>query len=303
MREPPPHVRAHEVRDLVARHWDHDIDRVVHLPVGFGAHHWAAYAGDVPRLFVTLDALEPKRSADGLEAAYAAARELQASGLDFVLAPVPHTAGSSTVSFADGALSCTPWRDGVSGGDLDLRWTAEVLRRLHAAAPPALLPHWGPLVGPGFSHELSTLVSRPWGPGPFADEARGLVGEHTADVAVWTRRYHELAAAAQGHHWVPTHGEPHSANQLRTDHGRLLVDWESVRLAPPERDLRTLAEWGADMHDLAARPEMLELFDLEWRLDEICRYAAWFAARHTGTRDDEIAIGGLRHELTRPSRW
>ncbi len=38
---------------------------------------------------------------------------------------------------------------------------------------------------------------------------------------------------------------------------------------------------------------MLELFDLEWRLDEIDQYAAWFAAPHTGTADDEIAFGGL----------
>ena len=45
---------------------------------------------------------------------------------------------------------------------------------------------------------------------------------------------------------------------------------------------------------------MVELFDLEWRLDEISQYAAWFAAPHTGNRDDEIAFGGLRDELTRP---
>ena len=46
---------------------------------------------------------------------------------------------------------------------------------------------------------------------------------------------------------------------------------------------------------------MLELFDLEWRLDEISQYAAWFAAPHTGTADDEIAFGGLLHELPGPS--
>lgn len=45
---------------------------------------------------------------------------------------------------------------------------------------------------------------------------------------------------------------------------------------------------------------MLELFGLEWRLDEISQYAAWFAAPHTGTRDDEIAFAGLRSELARP---
>ncbi len=46
-------------------------------------------------------------------------------------------------------------------------------------------------------------------------------------------------------------------------------------------------------------PAMIEMFDLEWRLDEISQYSAWFAAPHTGTRDDAIAFGGLLHELTR----
>jgi len=47
VREPPPHVRAHEVRDLVAHHWSDEVDGADHLPVGFGAHHWAAYAAEV----------------------------------------------------------------------------------------------------------------------------------------------------------------------------------------------------------------------------------------------------------------
>ena len=45
--------------------------------------------------------------------------------------------------------------------------------------------------------------------------------------------------------------------------------------------------------------EMVELFDLEWRLDEIAQYAAWFSAPHTGTRSDEVAYGGLLGELQR----
>ena len=47
---------------------------------------------------------------------------------------------------------------------------------------------------------------------------------------------------------------------------------------------------------------MLDLFDLEWRLDEISQYAAWFEAWHTGTASDAIAFGGLTGELTREGR-
>ena len=300
MLEAPPDVADAAVLDAVRRLWDADVDRVGYLPVGFGAHHWAAYAGSTPRLFVTLDDLEPTRSIDRLEAAYAGASALGEAGLTFVLAPVPAGTGTSCVPFLDRALSCTPWREGTSGGDLDLAWTTAALSELHATAPPPGLPPWRPLVGPAFADHLTSLVDRPWGPGPYADEARGAVVAHLDDVTGWTRRYHQLGALGHRRPWVATHGEPHSDNQLLTDQGRFLVDWESLKLAPAELDLRTLVDAGADPADLGADEEMLELFDLEWRLDEIDQYAAWFAAPHAGTRDDEIAIGGLLDELTRP---
>ena len=44
----------------------------------------------------------------------------------------------------------------------------------------------------------------------------------------------------------------------------------------------------------------IEMFDLEWRLDELSGYAAWFARPHTGNRDDQIAYEGLLEELDRP---
>ncbi|MGA8247529.1 MAG: phosphotransferase, partial [Nocardioides sp.] len=133
--------------------------------------------------------------------------------------------------------------------------------------------------------------------GPYADPARDAVRRHLDDLARWTDRYHHLASVAREHAWVATHGEPHSGNQLLTPSGRLLVDWESLKLAPAELDLRILVEAGAAA---GADPEMVELFDLEWRLDEISQYAAWFAAPHTGTADDAIAFGGLQEELARP---
>jgi spectinomycin phosphotransferase len=63
-----------------------------------------------------------------------------------------------------------------------------------------------------------------------------------------------------------------------------------------------LVEAGAEPDDIGADLEMLELFDLEWRLDEIHQYAAWFAAPHDGTTDDEIAFADLLHELARPGQ-
>jgi len=123
---------------------------------------------------------------------------------------------------------------------------------------------------------------------------------HLDDIARWTMAYHRLGAVARDRTWVAAHGEPHQANQLRTDDGRFLIDWDTLRLAPAEVDLRVLVEAGAIPDQVGADPAMIDLFDLEWRLDEISQYAAWFSAPHRGTRDDEIAFAGLREELARP---
>jgi spectinomycin phosphotransferase len=299
VRERPPHVADADLLAEVRRSWEPGVDRVAHLPVGFGAHHWAAYVAGSPRLFVTYDQGDPAALAD-LEAAYAGAVALRESGLGFVLAPTRARSGGLTVAFAGGALSCSPWRDGTSGAPLDVAWTSAALVRLHATAPPAGIPAWSPKVAPDFADATERLLETPWGPGPFAGPAHDAVRRHLGDLERWTARYHHLGELARSRPWVAAHGEPHAANQLLTDEGRLLVDWDTLRLAPAELDLRVLVEAGAVPEEVGADAEMLELFDLQWRLDEISQYAAWFAAPHHGTADDEIAFGGLRDELTRP---
>ena len=120
-------------------------------------------------------------------------------------------------------------------------------------------------------------------------------------MAEWSETYHALAEVARRRPWVITHGEPHEHNQVVTGGKTRLVDWETVLLAPAERDWRTLVERGlpADGPNRSLDAAMLDLFDLEWRLDEISQYAAWFSAPHTGTASDRVAMGGLLHELTR----
>jgi spectinomycin phosphotransferase len=296
VREPPPNLNADDLLGVVRSEWDGEIRHLDYLPLGFGAHHWAAYGVEQPLLFVTLDRVDSTRSAEDLEAAYSGADALNRSGLEFVVAPLPSMSGSPIVRSFDGAVSCTPWRVGTSGGELDAAWTSCALARLHAVAPPLGIPCWKPLIAPGFAAAVQRRLTEPWGPGPYANSARHAIGEHLADLARWTHRYNALAQRAGGRTWVATHGEPHSDNQMLTPRGRYLVDWESLKLAPRERDLRELVDAGAPV---GADPDMVEMFDLEWRLDEIREYTAWFAAEHHGTEDDQIAFAGLIHELTR----
>lgn len=47
--------------------------------------------------------------------------------------------------------------------------------------------------------------------------------------------------------WVVTHGEPHPGNVIRTSHGLRIIDWTTVQMAPPERDLWMLTSAFTDM--------------------------------------------------------
>jgi len=88
-------------------------------------------------------------------------------------------------------------------------------------------------------------VAEPWETGPYGEAARAAIEERLTAVDAWTERYLELAAMAVDRRWVPTHCETHTANQLRTADGIILfVDWESLKLAPRERDLTTLVQAG-----------------------------------------------------------
>jgi spectinomycin phosphotransferase len=296
VREPPPDLNTEDLLAAVRQGWSGEVDRLTYVPVGFGAHHWAAHGAEQPILFVTLDRLDSTRTAEDRESAYTGAIALREAGLEFVLAPLLSTTGSPIVRFFDGVVSCTPWQLGTSGGELDVTWTTRALARLHDLAPAPGIPRWRPLVTPEFAADVQRSLRPSWGPGPYADQARSAVGEHTAELARWTDRYHELARRARGRTWVCTHGEPHSDNQMLTPQGRYLLDWESLKVAPRERDLRDLVDAGVPVD---ADAEMVEMFDLEWRLDEIDQYTAWFAGEHHDTEDDRIAFDGLIDELTR----
>jgi spectinomycin phosphotransferase len=309
MREPPADVHDAVLLDLVRREWHERIDSLEHLPVGFGAHHWVASTAGRRLLFVTYDRLGSKRSAEELEATYRAAATLAEQGLEFVLPCLPSSQGSFTAPLSSGAVSATAWTDGRSGSGVfaDAAEAAEcavLVGRLHGSKAPDGIVEWRPLVPAEVADSLARELERPWRQGPHGEPARSALARRLPDVRRWTASYHSLAddARQQRDRWVPTHGEPDTGNQLVTSECRYLVDWESLKLAPAERDLRTWLATGEPGAIAHRRPDhaMLEMFDLEWRLDEISQYSAWFAAPHDGTESASIAFHGLLHELERP---
>ncbi len=81
---------------------------------------------------------------------------------------------------------------------------------------------------------------------------------------------------------VVTHGEPHSGNIVRTAGGFVLVDWDTVGLAPRERDL-----WLVDGGD----QRLCELYRLRWRLDDL----SWAVSMLHD--DPDVALTALRASI------
>ncbi|HUF34127.1 MAG TPA: aminoglycoside phosphotransferase family protein [Acidimicrobiales bacterium] len=317
--------------DALAVGWDLPVTSVAYLPVGFGSHHWSVRTGSGERWFLTVDDLEAKRhSADEpptrgharLDAALRTARELRDAGLDFVVAPVPTSDGELLVPIDDRYVAALyPHIDGCGHGygeydsDTDRREVVDLLVALHTTAVET---------APGAGHEDYSIRTRddleqalddtgqPWDSGPYAMRARLLLAERAPLVDALLRRYDELVASATGDpdHLAITHGEPHAANTMSTDAGRVLIDWDTALIGPPERDLWMVIDEG---DPLVATYEartgtrvagaLLELYRMLWDLTEIAGYVTYFRAQHTDTSDAAESWVNLVDHIDIASRW
>jgi spectinomycin phosphotransferase len=124
-------------------------------------------------------------------------------------------------------------------------------------------------------------IGEPWCTGKYGERARALLARHASGVTALMGAYGELAAGVRSlpERFVVTHGEPDPRNVLKTPAGFVIVDWDFVQLAPPERDLWDLAE--TDRSVLAAYSEAtgtaidsgaLPLFRMWYDLSEIAGY-------------------------------
>ena len=292
MLERPPDVTDDEILGVVRTHWEPLATAVEHLPVGWGAHHWRVDVDGEPVLFATLDPdlprHTPREPGGGVRLGGRARPRLRVA-----LAAPPD--GGYVVPVGARTLSVTGWLDGAR--------PEESVRDCPTCSPSSTRPRHRRLPAPGrprsqpdLPHLLRDLLQQPW-TGPLGPAARELVVEHLAQVGGWAREHARLVALADPAAYVVTHGEPHVRNQWLARGRTWLIDWESLLLAPRERDLATLVHEGRDVdHD----PQMVRLFDLEWRLSEIWSFAQWLQGPHVGDTDDRTALGGLTSELTRP---
>ncbi|WP_405791812.1 phosphotransferase enzyme family protein [Streptomyces sp. NBC_01506] len=312
MEERPAGIQDSDVRDAL-RGWGIEPVTWEYAPVGFGDYHWTATDTRERRWFVTVADLTHKSwYGDGTEAAFhglrdamdtaVALRDAEPDGLDFVVAPLRTAEGETVRELgARHAVSVFPLVPGTAGhfGEPltahERGLVVDLLARLHRTAPPAsarvLPPEFA--TRPQLDGALGELGG-PWdGFGPYAEPARHLLADHAAALRrrldEFDRRAGELRTASAP--LVVTHGEPHPGNLLRAGERRLLLDWDTVGLAVPERDLWLVADGPDDLvryEETAGRkpdPSALALYRLRWALNDVAEFLAVLRAPHDRTPD------------------
>jgi spectinomycin phosphotransferase len=305
MQTRPQGITDTDVAAALRAGWGLDVAALEYAPVGFGSHHWLARDGADGRWFVTVDELDqqgrtPDQSYGRLRRAFDTALALRRdAGLDFVVAPLPARDGTPVRRLDEGSsIALFPWVDGEArefGTALPATERAELiamLDMLHRAEPPASIAH-EPLDQPAARATVDdalTALDQPWSAGPFAAPARQWLCDHADCVRALVGDVVALAArvAARGTPVVVTHGEPHPGNVVRTADGPVLVDWDTVALAPPERDLWFVAGPGLALND-----EAVTLYRKAWDLNDLAVYLHDFRAPHGSTEDTEQAWAAL----------
>jgi len=304
----------------LAQGWQLRAASMEYLPVGGGGYHWVLADVDGLRHFVTVDDLDSKdwlgdtRQVvfEGLQRALGTAATLHRDAeLQFVVAPVPARDGELLHRLDDRhAVSVFPFLAGRSYPfgpypNAGLREQAlDLIVALHGATP--VVRDLAPAHEPGYTGRanLDAFLLDPWRPwdgGPFARDAHHLVAARAADLARLVTGFGQLAALTEAARadLAITHGEPHPANLMSVDGRLVLIDWDTVALAPPERDLSLIIAGPGDIdryQEAAGReanPAVITLYRLRWYLDDLASAVQMFRDPHRDTADTRRWWQGL----------
>ncbi|MGH2758352.1 MAG: phosphotransferase [Actinomycetota bacterium] len=321
-------IDRRELLEALRANWGIEAPSLRYEPVGFGSHHYVAVDREGARWFLTVNDLhrkgwiapDPADNFGALERAFETACALRERGLGFVDAPVRHRDGGvlarvgSRYSLAVfGFIDGHPGRFDEKLDRVQLQALLTALGTLHGSTgtlrPDLLRRDTLDIPLRGSLQRSMEEVDQPWTGGPFSEVARRLVAGTVTGLHERLGLYDELAEAIRttGSSWVITHGEPHPGNIMWVDASLVLIDWDTVAVGPPERDL-----WMVELddgHDLDAyvaaggatelRPEALDLYRLWWSLAEVALYVDGFRSEHQDDANTRMALSGLREYLPR----
>jgi spectinomycin phosphotransferase len=353
--ERPPGIEDNELAAILASEWGLQASGLEYLPVGFGGFHWQAVDQAGARWFITVTERAAGGSVgggsvgggsvggDGPLGDFEAAMETAASlattaGLDFVVAPERTRGGRALAWFGPGsAVTVFPYCDGAPGRFGDVLTSTErsllttTLAALHRSTA-VIDTERVPVRGLGLAErdvltESLRELGDPWPGGPYSEPARAALREHADGLCRALARFDALVerVSSDGRSLVVTHGEPHPGNIIRSASRLALVDWDTVGLAPPERDLwwvlaagdqeavwagRQEAVWAgrqeagryAELTGRDVSADALALYRLRWTLDDVSLFLAEFRDLHSRTADTELSWSGFSEGLAALSR-
>jgi spectinomycin phosphotransferase len=315
VRTRPPDLDDDAVTRSLADGWGVESASMSYVPEGGGSHHWKVTDASGRVIFVRVDDLDDKdwlgdtRDVvfEGLGRALVTAGALRTDAeLSFVVAPLPAADGTLGRRLTPRyAISVYSYLAGVSYPfgpytDEGVRSAAmEMVTAVHSATP--IVGHLAPPHVPriGRRDHLDAFLrepDQPWNGGPFGGPAHDLLVPHAATLAEVVRAYDDLVEATSDARsaTVVTHGEPHPANVMLVSGTLVLIDWDTVALAAPERDLWMVAPEGDDLfgryeavtgHNID--PATMSLYALRWYLDDIASAVQLFASPHQLTADTQ----------------
>jgi spectinomycin phosphotransferase len=324
MRTRPPDVDDGQLIEAAQRGWGAPIAAVEYVAVGGGSHHWRAMDARGALVWLTLDDLDDKpflgitRDAvlDGLQKALETAVRLHKSALDFVVAPERTRSGAVLLQLDQRyALAVYPYLEGAAfawGAPLpprDRQVLLDLLIRLHRATPTvaATAAEIAPeLAARDVLESALRDTARSWSSsGPFGEPAREVVARHAHSISQLLLEFDRIVREVRQRQGSPviSHGEPHPSNVMHTASGLRLLDWDTVGLALPERDLWWLAEPGNTLERYAhatgrrVDAQALHLYRLRWFLDDIISSVRRLRAPHTRTVDAQRSWDFLKHSM------
>ena len=191
-------------------------------------------------------------------------------GIAQVIPPQPRLTGDLWARLDEYAVVLYPYVEGENGFERQMsnqNWIdlGQTLSALHSASLPEdvlqLLPretfasHWRERVV-----RFQTLVEDETFSNSEAEQAAALLRDNRDEITDLVARTTRLAEAVAGRilEFVPCHADIHAGNVLIDGDGRLhVVDWDTLCLAPKERDLMFI---GAGIGGVWTREEELALF-------------------------------------------
>jgi len=297
MLTPPDDLNVDDLADALRSGWGIRPESLEYAAVGFGSHHWTTTDRSGREWFVTVDRAGPGGADVGvLSAALTTILRLHHLGLEFIVPPVTTRSGSILHRVDGYVVTLYPQLDESSGQLSGVRPDlVKLIARLHGATPAVrtfapvddfVIPHRDAVAGPAGTDT-----------GPYAARFRRLLVEHRPAVTAALDQYDSRVQNQRTDRssWVVTHGEPKQDNVMVTTTGPVLIDWETLRLAPAARDLWMSGETSDDIDEYTritghpVAPDDLDLFALRWDLADLCSFASWFVVPHEDTPELQIA--------------